>query len=266
MARLNQEQRADVQQYARQLVSSGTSRRRMDSALREYSFEKYGIRQSIGKTTHSRLFQQRLSEIMEREEKTQRGYISPRKKYQTKYNHLLRQHFLSDEAKLLLSRLTKINTNELKGMAEQRRILHSKFLRKAAEENYSPTQFRRKWREAVKRFYIDNRNKWVKDWLIFHRRKGDRINRGKKMGFNAIWDWYGYIKEQLPPDSQSDTPRKHRRKPQEPPTVDEFRVSRRQKRQERIRNLQAQLDKATSPSMRQWLKELMEKERTRKRA
>ena len=253
MARLTKEQRADVRQYAQQLVSRGVSRRKMDTALREYSFEKYGIRQSIGKTAHSRLFQQRVAEIAEQEAETSRGYVSPRKKYQIRYNKLVRNHFLPEEAKVLLSRLNRIDTNEIRGMLEQRKVLHDRFLRKAAEENYSPTQMRRKWHKAVRQFYVNNRNTWVKDWLVFHRKKGDRIKRGKKMGFNAIWDWYGFIKGKLPESEQYDTPRKHRRKSQKPLTPKKIKDAR------KLSNLQALIDKETDPSMRAWYRELMKK-------
>lgn len=261
MARLNQAQRADVQNYARTLVRGGVSRRRMDTILKNYSLEKYGIAQSIGKSAHSKLFHERIQQIQEREAGIRRGYTAPIKRRQSNYNRLISQHFLPTEARLLLSRLNRININEIQGMAEERKALYEKFLRRAAEENYSRTEFRREWHKTVADFYTDNKSKWVKDWFLYHQENRHAIRRKKrKAGFDAIWDWYGFIKDQLPPELQYDTPRKHRRKPQKPPTVDEFRVTRGQRSEQRIRNLQGQIDTETSPTQRAWLRGLLQKE------
>lgn len=270
MARLNQEQRADVQRYARHLIRAGVSRRKMDTVLKDYSYEKYGIRQSIGKATHSRLFQARVSTIRRRyrEYKTGERYITPVKRKEINYNKLINAHLLPQEARLLVSRLTTIRTGEVRRMIQERRQLYNQFLRRAAERGYKKSEIPTQWEQFVLNWYSRFATKWQRDWEQAMVKRGANLTkriRDGKIGYkDLLWKWYGHSKEKLPPEAQTDTPRKHRRKQQKPPTRDVFRIGRKARREEAIANLEALLEKETSPAQRAWYRELIDKERHKK--
>lgn len=270
MAGLNPEQRSDVQHYARQLIRAGVSRRKMDAILKEYSLEKYGIGQSIGKATHSRLFQARVSTIQRqgRRYQAKERYTTPRKRKESNYNKLISAHLLPQEARLLTDRLTTLRTNEIRGMLQERRQLYSRFLKRAAEQGYSKAEIPARWEQFVLNWYARAVTRWQRAWERAMIKRGASLSkriRDGNIGYNdLLWKWYGHTKEQLPPEMQADTPRKHQRKKQKPPTVDVFRRSKKNRREETIANLQALLDKETSPMQRAWYRELIEKEKHKK--
>ena len=203
--------REEILQHARYLIRGGVPRRRMDTILRE----KYG--RSIGHVAHTTLFRERVTEIRERVRREPRGFKAPRTRRQRNYNYLSDRYFLPEEAKELTLKLNTLNIHEIDAMVLQRANLAQRFLRRTAENVYTRAEFRREWRRTVKAWYRKNRATWRVPYETWFVRRRYRVTR-KRLSID-IWGWYGYVKQQLPPELQYDTPRKHRRKSQAPVTV-----------------------------------------------
>lgn len=263
--RLTSAERADLVRYANRLVQGGVSRRRMNTLLRAYSLEKFGVESSIGSTTHSELFHRRV-EAVKRRERGYRGeekvkFVSPTQRKRKHYNKLIDWHFLPWEAKALTDSLSTLKYHEIDHMRAQRRGLFSQFLRIAASKGYDRNELPIRWRWFVMDWYVKSAIKWQKRWeRSMVKRQASlrrRLARHEIDRVDLLWKWYGHVKQNLPPEQQSETPKKHRRKRQDFVTKDKITKS------GRIANLQAQIERTKSPSMRAWLQGLIEKERMR---
>lgn len=244
--------RQEILNYAQYLIREGTSRRKMDTILRE----KFG--HSIGHPTHQRIYQERVRTIRERETARPKGYRKPRNQKEINYNKLIALRFLPEEAKELASRLKTLKYHEVEIMSSQRRKLWNGYVRKAASAGLNREEFREGWERAVNNWYRQIVVRWRKEFVRWHMHRGHDVEKRKKWNLkDLIWSWFGHVKKNLPPEMQSETPRKHRAKRQRPVTADRIR------RSEHINNLQAQIDKTNDPEMKKWLKELIEKERAR---
>ena len=84
-----------------------------------------------------------------------------------------------------------------------------------------------------------------------------RLQRREIDRVDLLWKWYGHTKQQLPPEQQSETPKKHRRKKQDFVTMDKIAKS------QRIANLQAQIERTHDPNLKAWLRGLIGRERAR---
>lgn len=118
---------------------------------------------------------------------------------------LLRQrHFLFDEAAALSA--LKRKYPPLMAMMKQRSIEWARFMKHANRQGWSPGKRRREWRD-----YIFNKYN-SKGWVTYKNVRGKPY---KRPHLNP-WKWYDYVRDQLPPWDQWDTPRSHRKKPSSP--------------------------------------------------
>jgi len=261
--RLTSEQRSDLQHYAARLVKGGVSRRRMNTILRKYSLERFGIATSIGATAHSELFHKKMEAVKRQE----RGYrqkvrlVSPAKQKEKRYNKLISWHFLPWEAKAMTDSLNTLRYHEVSHMKAQRRGLFDRFLRIAASKGYDRNELPVRWDWFVMNWYMANAVKWQKRWeraMVKQRASlRRRLQRREIDRVDLLWKWYGHVKQQLPPEQQSETPKKHRRKKQDFVTRDKIAKS------QRIANLQAQIERTHDPNLKAWLRGLIERERAR---
>lgn len=259
--RLTSEQRADLQHYATKLVKGGVSRRHMNTILKQYSLERFGVTTSVGAATHSELFKGRVEQIRRYEEGRVRGYKSPKKRRENNYNKLISGHFLPEEAKIMTASLNTLRYPEAQKMIAQRGRLFASFLRVAAKKGYTRSELPHEWWQYVRGWYAQTVSRWQTAYERSQRKAGHtlrkRIRKGEIGLKDLLWKWYGHTKQQLPPEQQTETPKKHRRKKQDFVTKDKIAKS------QRIANLQAQLDRTKSPDMKAWLRGLIEKERAR---
>jgi hypothetical protein len=259
--RLTNAQRADLLHYAKRLVTGGVSRRRMNTILKDYSLEKYGIATSVGADTHSSLFKGRLEQLRRHEDERVKGFKRPRKRRESNYNKLIGGHFLPEEAKIMIASLNTLRYPEVQKMMAQRERLFSHFLRRAAKRGYTRSELPQEWRQYVRDWYATTVVKWQTAYERSQRKAGHilrkRIRKGDIGLKDLLWKWYGHTKQQLPPEQQSETPKKHRRKRQDFVTRDKITKS------QRIANLQAQIERTHDPNLKTWLKGLIERERSR---
>ena len=236
---------------ARRLVKAGVSRRQMDRTLRA----KFGT--SVGHDTHIDLFGARVTEIAEREAARAVGFRRPRTRRQSRFNKLVSAHFLPEEARILATGLITLKYPEVSVMVGQRKALYGAFLRRAAEKGFSTGAFRREWRRTVNKWYKTTVTRWRRDLEAFQRAQSGKPVVRRRMIADLIWTWFGHAKKELPPDMQTETPRRQRRRRQRAP-VTRRRITQSQK----INSLEAQLKVETRPSVRAFLRELIKKEQT----
>ncbi len=234
---------------ARRLVKAGVSRRKIDRTLRA----KFG--RSVGHDTHIDLFGARVTEIAEREAARAVGFRRPRTRRQSRFNTLVSAHFLPEEARILATGLVTLKYPEVSVMVSQRKTLYGAFLRRAAEKGYSTGAFRREWRHTVSKWYKTTVTRWRRELEAYQRAQTGRPVVRRRMIADLIWTWFGHAKKELPPDLQTETPRRQRRRRQRTP-VTRQRITQSQK----INSLEAQLKIETRPSVRAFLRELIKKE------
>ena len=122
-----------------------------------------------------------------------------RTKRSKRYWNLREMHLFHKEA-LEFSRLKK-KYPTLKKIVQLRSALWASFVREARFKGWD-TQYKRKkeWRNKILSFYKNN------GWIV------TKDVRGKPLRYPTIspWDWFDFVRSQLPPELQWDTPRSHR--------------------------------------------------------
>tara|TARA_Y100000310_G_scaffold225030_1_gene226946 strand:- start:4742 stop:5392 length:651 start_codon:yes stop_codon:yes gene_type:complete len=212
----------------------------MDEVLRA----EYGL--SIGKATHSRLFNvrvQRITQLITEREARIIGYKTPKTKREQRYNWLRERHFNRDEA-LRLSHLRRLQGSAgIQKMVNERAAVWNGFVRTAARRGWSSEKERRtEWRKYLARWY---------------RRKG-YVTKGVRKapkGTPAIWVWYNKIQDALPLEDQDETPRRHKRRPQKPITPHQITRS---QQKNNLRRMLRDAPEREKPRIRQWIKDIEE--------
>jgi len=188
---LSKEARQELLGYARSRVESGTSRRKLDIQLRDYSERKYGIRVAIGKETYHNLYIERVEAVKRGLEAQERGYKlgKYREGRQYRYDWLRYRHFTHDEAERLSSARLRLEGNKgLARMVALRSWQFDQFSRMATQKGWSTGKQITEWRAKLGRWYRANGH--VTYWP----------HKGKFRP--SVWMWYKAEQRKLPPEDQ----------------------------------------------------------------
>ena len=186
-------------QYADRVITRDPyiSKRQLQRAVKD----KFGV--GLSDTSRRDLIRPaKQAEFTRRARQIEAKVVKPRlkTKRQDRYDYLKKNGFDHGEA-LRFSRIRNVKKNyAIKEMIEQRQELLARFVKKAGERGWGISMQRWEWANTIRKWYESNH-------LLTKKRNP------------SPWDWYTKASDSLPPELQDETPRLHKRKTQDLPTI-----------------------------------------------
>jgi len=186
-------------QYADRVIARDPyiSKRQLQRAVKD----KFGV--GLSDTSRRDLIRPaKQAEFTRRARQIEAKVVKPRlkTKRQDRYDYLKKNGFDHGEA-LRFSRIRNAKKNfAIRDMIEQRQELLARFIQKAGQRGWGISKQRREWAKTIYQWYVRN-------GLLTKKRNP------------SPWDWYNKASDSLPPELQDETPRLHKRKTQDLPTI-----------------------------------------------
>lgn len=202
----------DINERARELTTQGVSRRRMDAILKS----EYG--RSVGHQVHAKIYSQRIESLVKQKAIPKSEVKQFKTRRQEHYSHFIDAHFLHSEA-VEFSKLKNLNYKELRIMVGERKMLWRSFVARADRKGLPASKTQSEWKKTVVRWYL--RKGYVTGKIT-----NPNVKRTKrtKTAQPSPWAWFDKVKDKLPPEEQSETPRKKARKRQPRVTKNKIKI------------------------------------------